>query len=187
MYVDCELCQGKRFNEETLQVLFKGRDISQVLSMTVEEGCSFFEKIPSIYKPLNILNRMGLGYIAIGQPSTTLSGGEAQRIKIASELCKNNHGKTLYMLDEPTTGLHFADIERLMEILHELVDLGNTIVIIEHNLDVIRQADYVIDLGPGGGTSGGFVVASGSPDEIISSAESGSVTARYLKKHMKKR
>ncbi len=186
MYVDCEVCQGRRFNEETLQILFKGKDISQVLSMTVEEGCDFFKGLPAIYKPLSILNKMGLGYVSLGQPSPTLSGGEAQRIKIASELCKSDHGKTLYIFDEPTTGLHFADIEKLMEILQSLIDLGNTIVIIEHNLEVIRQADYIIDLGPGGGEKGGAIVAVGPPEEVAASQGKKSLTAKHLRKYLKR-
>ncbi len=186
MYVDCDVCRGQRFNDETLHILFKGKDISQVLAMTVEEGCDFFKGIPPIYKPLNILNRMGLGYLTLGQPSPTLSGGEAQRIKIASELCKNDHGKTLYILDEPTTGLHAADIEKLMEILQALVDLGNTIIIIEHNLEVIRQADYILDLGPGGGDQGGSIVAAGPPQKIALGGDSSSYTAGYLKQYLER-
>ncbi len=186
MYIDCDLCQGSRFNEETMQILFKGKTIAQVLDMTVEEGCEFFADIPAIYKPLDILNSMGLGYLTVGQPSPTLSGGEAQRIKIAAELCKNNHGKTLYILDEPTTGLHPADIAKLMEVLQALVDLGNTIVIIEHNLDVIEQADCIIDLGPYGGDRGGEIVASGRPLEIANGDYPQSVTAAYLKEHLQR-
>ena len=144
----------------------KGKNIPQILVMTVEEGCEFFQSFPSIHRPLDILQKMGLGYLTLGQQSPTLSGGETQRIKIAYELSKTAQGRTLYILDEPTTGLHLADIDRLMDVLHDLVDLGNTMVIIEHNLEVIRQADYIIDLGPEGGDQGGFVVASGSPQEV---------------------
>ncbi|MBI1871427.1 MAG: excinuclease ABC subunit UvrA [Chlamydiae bacterium] len=183
VYVSCDDCHGARFNQETLEVLFKGKNIAEVLAMTVEEAVQFFESIPKIYKPLKLLNELGLGYIELGQPSPTLSGGEAQRIKLAYELIKRNRGKTLYVLDEPTTGLHFADIERLMKILQKLVDLGNTVVLIEHNLDVIRQVDMIIDLGPEGGERGGFVVAEGSPQEIIQQAKI-SYTAKYLKQFL---
>jgi len=186
MYVDCDVCQGSRFNDETLQILFKGKDISQVLSMTVEEGCNLFKGFPVIYKPLSILNKMGLGYLTLGQPSPTLSGGEAQRIKIASELYRNGHGKTLYILDEPTTGLHPADIEKLMKVLQSLIDLGNTIVIIEHNLEVIRQADHIIDLGPGGGDQGGSIVLSRPPKEVASYRGKNSYTAKYLREYLKR-
>lgn len=185
MYVECDQCRGRRFNEETLQILFRGKDISQVLSMTVEEACNFFDSVPSIRRPLSIMNRMGLGYLKLGQPSPTLSGGEAQRVKIAAELCKSEHGTTLYVLDEPTTGLHMSDVPKLMEVLHELVDHGNTMVIIEHNLDVISQADFVIDLGPGGGDQGGDIVATGTPREIASKKHTQSLTARYLRKYFR--
>jgi len=187
MYIDCDLCQGSRFNDETMQILFKGINISQVLEMTVDEGCEFFQGFPKVYKPLTILEKMGLGYLTLGQPSPTLSGGEAQRIKIAAELCKTDHGKTLYVLDEPTTGLHPADIEKLMEVLHTLVDLGNTIVIIEHNLDVIEQADHIIDLGPEGGEHGGRIVVSGTPEAVAAYRGKKSYTARYLKEHVNQR
>jgi excinuclease ABC subunit A len=183
MYVDCDVCRGRRFNDETLQILFKEKDIARVLSMTVEEGCDFFEGVPSIHKPLHILNRMGLGYLTLGQPSPTLSGGEAQRIKIASELCKSDHGKTLYVLDEPTTGLHIADIAKLMDVLQSLIELGNTVVIIEHNLEVIGQADHIIDLGPGGGAQGGRIVAHGTPRHISFNGYKKSFTAHYLRQY----
>ena len=184
MYVDCDECRGMRFSEETLQILFKGKSIAQVLAMTVEEACDFFGGFSAIHRPLSILQRMGLGYLHLGQPSPTLSGGEAQRIKIAAELCKADHGSTLYVLDEPTTGLHPADIARLMAVLQELVDVGNTVVIIEHNLDVISLADNVIDLGPGGGGSGGSIVAEGPPAEIARGDFPESLTARYLRGHL---
>jgi excinuclease ABC subunit A len=186
MYVDCDVCQGSRFNDETMQILYKDKNISQVLSMTVEEACSFFKGIPAIHKPLSILHKMGLGYIPLGQPSPTLSGGEAQRIKIAAELSKKDHGKTLYILDEPTTGLHCADIEKLMNVLQDLVDLGNTLVIIEHNLDVISQADHIIDLGPEGGDRGGSIVADGSPKDLASCRPENSYTAKYLGEYLQR-
>jgi len=184
MYVDCEVCRGSRFNEETMQILFKDKNISQVLAMTVEEGCGFFEGFPVIHKPLAILYDMGLGYLTLGQSSPTLSGGEAQRIKIAAELCKNDHGRTLYILDEPTTGLHVADIERLMNVLQSLVDLGNTAVIIEHNLEVISRADHIIDLGPGGGDGGGTIVACGAPRDVAFGNNRKSLTAGYLQAYL---
>ncbi|MCP4713548.1 MAG: excinuclease ABC subunit UvrA, partial [Deltaproteobacteria bacterium] len=187
MLVDCDECGGSRFNEETLRVLFKGHTIAQVLAMTVEEACEFFTGIPTIHKPLSILNDMGLGYLSLGQQSPTLSGGEAQRIKIAAELCKSSHGKTLYILDEPTTGLHSADIEKLMVILQSLVDLGNTLIIIEHNMAVISQADNLIDLGPGGGDEGGTIVAEGPPRVVAFNSDTTSETARYLKKYFEKK
>jgi excinuclease ABC subunit A len=183
MYVACDECRGSRFNEETLQILFKEKTIAQILEMTVEEACGFFSGFSEIHRPLDILQRMGLGYLHLGQPSPTLSGGEAQRIKIAAELCKSDHGMTLYVLDEPTTGLHPADIERLMAVLQELVGLGNTMVIIEHNLAVISQADNVIDLGPGGGGDGGRIVAEGSPADISAGLFPQSLTAQYLREY----
>ncbi|MEI6126468.1 MAG: hypothetical protein WCQ99_07945, partial [Pseudomonadota bacterium] len=186
MYVDCDVCRGSRFNEETGHILFKEKNISQVLAMTVEEAAAFFIGFSAIYKPLSILHTMGLGYLTLGQPSPTLSGGEAQRIKIAAELCKTDHGKTLYIFDEPTTGLHVADIEKLMSVLQSLVALGNTVVIIEHNLEVISQADHVIDLGPGGGEQGGKIVASGTPQNLACNSRSKSLTAEYLRQYMEK-
>ena len=180
IYVHCETCQGKRFNRETLEVRYKGKSIADVLEMTVEEGVSFFEPIPNIYRRLKMLHEVGLGYITIGQQSTTLSGGEAQRVKLATELSKKQTGNTFYILDEPTTGLHFEDIRVLMEVLQKLVDLGNTVVIIEHNLDVIKVADYVIDIGPEGGAEGGNVVAHGNPEKIVKSKKS--YTGQFLKK-----
>lgn len=183
VYVPCEVCGGKRYNRETLEVKYKGKSIYDVLEMTVEEGCIFFENIPRIYNKLKTLKDVGLGYIKIGQPSTTLSGGEAQRIKLASELSKRSTGKTIYILDEPTTGLHIADVHKLTEVLQKFVDGGNTVVVIEHNLDLIKTADYIIDLGPEGGNGGGTVVACGTPEEIANCSES--YTGIYLKKYLR--
>jgi excinuclease ABC subunit A len=179
VYVKCEVCQGRRFNEETLQVRYKGRNISEVLNMPVEEGLEFFKNIPALSRILGTLNEVGLGYVALGQSSTTLSGGEAQRVKLASELGKRATGRTLYILDEPTTGLHFADVHKLLDALHRLVASGNTVLIIEHNLDVIKTADWLIDLGPEGGDGGGRIVAEGTPETIADTT--GSHTGRYLK------
>lgn len=184
VYVPCEVCKGKRYNRETLDVKYKGKNISEVLDMTVEDALEFFRNIPRIQKKLETLYDVGLGYIKVGQPSTTLSGGEAQRIKLATELSKRATGRTLYILDEPTTGLHIADVHRLVDILHRLVDAGNSVVVIEHNLDVIKTADYVIDLGPEGGGKGGTVVASGTPEEVAAVPES--YTGQFLKKLLKK-
>src|SRR4051812_4674315 len=178
VYVPCEQCHGKRYNRETLEIRFKGRNIADVLDMPVEEAVEFFAHIPKIRRRLEALNDVGLGYIRLGQPATTLSGGEAQRVKLASELCKVATGRTLYILDEPTTGLHFADIQRLLEVLHRLVDAGNSVVVIEHNLDVIKTADRIIDMGPEGGEEGGRLVASGTPEEVA--AIEGSYTGRFL-------
>ena len=171
VYIDCEVCGGKRFNEETLAVVYKGKNIAEVLDLTVEEGLAIFSNVPQIARALKLLLDMGLGYLRIGQASNTLSGGEAQRIKLAYELTKTSHGRTLYILDEPTTGLHLADIEKLMTVLQQLVDLGNTVLIIEHNLEVVKEADYIIDLGPEGGEGGGRVVAAGSPSDILDQTE----------------
>ena len=178
--VPCEVCKGKRYNSETLQVKYKGKSISDVLDMTVEDACSFFENIPSIYPKVKALNDVGLGYITLGQSSTTLSGGEAQRVKLATELCKRSTGKTIYILDEPTTGLHIDDVKKLIAILTKLVQNNNTVVVIEHNLDMIKCADYIIDLGPEGGDEGGTVIATGSPEEVCKVEKS--YTAKYLKK-----
>ena len=178
VYVPCETCKGARYNRETLEVRFKGRNISEVLDMSVEEALQFFAKIPKIRRRLQTLHDVGLDYIKLGQPATTLSGGEAQRVKLAAELCKVATGKTLYILDEPTTGLHFADIEKLLETLQRLVDAGNTMLVIEHNLDVIKQADWIVDLGPEGGEAGGEIVATGTPEDVARVAAS--FTGRFL-------
>ena len=178
VYVPCDQCHGKRYNRETLEVRFKGKTISDVLEMPVEEALDFFKHIPKIKRRLQALHDVGLDYIRLGQPATTLSGGEAQRVKLASELAKIATGRTLYILDEPTTGLHFADVQRLLEMLDRLVDAGNTVVVIEHNLDVIKTADHIIDLGPEGGEEGGRLVAEGTPEKVA--AKSGSYTGQFL-------
>lgn len=183
VYVPCEVCHGHRYNRETLEVKYKGKSIFDVLDMTVDDGCEFFANIPSISRHLQTLKEVGLGYIKLGQPSTQLSGGEAQRIKLASELSKRSTGKTLYILDEPTTGLHFADVDKLITVLDRLVDAGNTVVVIEHNLDVIKRADHIIDLGPDGGFRGGQIIAEGTPEEV--SQVEGSYTGEFLKKVLK--
>ena len=180
IYVPCEVCGGKRYNRDTLDVKYKGKSIYDVLNMTVEEAMKFFENVPSIHRKIETLYDVGLSYIRLGQPSTELSGGEAQRIKLATELSKRGTGKTIYILDEPTTGLHFADVHRLIEILRRLSDGGNTVVVIEHNLDVIKTADYLIDIGPEGGEGGGTVIAKGTPEEVATVADS--YTGRYVKK-----
>lgn len=179
VYVPCEVCNGRRYNRETLQVKYKGKSIYDVLEMTVEEGCEFFANIPKIQRKLQTLVDVGLGYIKIGQPATTLSGGEAQRVKLATELSKRGTGKTVYILDEPTTGLHIADVHRLIDVLQALVDQGNTVIVIEHNLDLIKTADYIIDLGPEGGDEGGTIVAQGTPEEVVKCEKS--YTGMYLK------
>ena len=179
IYVPCDACGGQKYNRETLEVKFKGRSIFEVLEMTVDEGIEFFKQQPKIYRKLKTLSDVGLGYIKIGQPATTLSGGEAQRVKLATELMKRSTGKTIYILDEPTTGLHTADVHRLVNVLNELVNLGNTVLVIEHNLDVIKTADHIIDLGPEGGKGGGRIVAAGTPEEVAKSKKS--YTAKYLK------
>lgn len=163
IYVPCEVCKGKRYNRETLEVRYKGKNIYEVLEMTVEEALPFFENLPRLYNKLQTLYEVGLSYVKLGQPSTTLSGGEAQRVKLATELAKRSTGKTIYILDEPTTGLHTADVHKLIEVLQKLVDVGNTVVVIEHNLDVIKTADHIIDLGPEGGDGGGNIVVTGTP------------------------
>lgn len=182
VYVPCEVCQGKRYNRETLDVKYKGKSIFDVLDMTVEEALPFFENVPSIRRKIETLNDVGLSYIKLGQPSTTLSGGEAQRIKLATELSRRSTGRTIYILDEPTTGLHFADVHKLTEILKRLAEGGNTVVVIEHNLDVIKTADYLIDMGPEGGDRGGTVIAKGTPEEVAE--QEISYTGRYLKKYL---
>ena len=183
VYVPCEVCNGKRYNRETLQVKYKDKDISDVLNMTVEEGLEFFKAHEPIRRKLQTLYDVGLSYIKLGQPSTELSGGEAQRIKLASELAKVSTGNTLYVLDEPTTGLHTADIHKLIKVLNELVEAGNTVVVIEHNLDVIKTADYIIDLGPEGGDKGGEIVVTGTPEEVIKNKKS--YTGKFLKPYLK--
>jgi excinuclease ABC subunit A len=179
VYVPCETCHGRRYNRETLEVRFKGKSIADVLEMSVEEALEFFSKIPKIRRRLQTLHDVGLDYIRLGQPATTLSGGEAQRVKLASELSKVATGRTLYILDEPTTGLHFADIEKLLEVLQRLVDAGNTVLVIEHNLDVIKQADWLVDLGPEGGEAGGEVIATGTPEQVAENDES--YTGQFLR------
>ena len=184
VYVPCEVCGGKRYNRETLEVKYKGKSIFDVLDMTVEEAVGFFENVPSIRRKIETLYDVGLSYIKLGQPSTTLSGGEAQRIKLATELSRRSTGKTIYILDEPTTGLHFADVHKLVEILHRLADGGNTVIVIEHNLDVIKTADYIIDMGPEGGDGGGTVIAEGTPEKVA--ACEGSYTGYYVGKMLDK-
>ncbi len=178
VYVPCEICHGKRYNREALEIRYKGRNIAEVLDMTVEEALQFFSNVPRIRNKLQTLSDVGLGYVRLGQPATTLSGGEAQRVKLSKELSRRATGKTFYILDEPTTGLHFADIEKLLQVLHRLVDAGNTVVVIEHNLDVIKAADWIIDLGPEGGDGGGWIVAEGTPEEV--SRVRKSYTGQYL-------
>ena len=180
IYVPCEVCKGKRYNRETLEVHYKGKNIYEVLEMTVDEALPFFENLPRIYNRLKTLEEVGLGYVKLGQASTTLSGGEAQRVKLATELSKRSTGKTIYILDEPTTGLHSYDVQRLIDVLQKLVDAGNTVVVIEHNLDVIKTADYIIDLGPEGGDGGGTIVCTGTPEEVAQCEQS--YTGKYLKR-----
>ncbi len=179
VYVPCEVCHGKRYNRETLEVKYKDKNISEVLGMTIEDGVEFFANIPKIKRKLQTLVDVGLGYMKLGQPATTLSGGEAQRVKLASELHRRSTGRTLYILDEPTTGLHAHDIARLLEVLQRLVESGETVLVIEHNLDVIKTADYIVDLGPEGGDKGGQIVASGTPEQVVK--EERSYTGKYLK------
>ncbi|HNJ34917.1 MAG TPA: ATP-binding cassette domain-containing protein, partial [Leptospiraceae bacterium] len=178
VYVTCDVCKGKRFNRETLEVKFHGKNIHDVLDLTVDDGVEFFRNIPLVARKLETLQEVGLGYIRLGQAATTLSGGEAQRVKLATELSKKSTGRTLYILDEPTTGLHFEDISRLLSVLHSLVERGNSMVIIEHNLDVIKTADHLIDLGPEGGDEGGQIIAEGTPEEVA--ANPASHTGKYL-------
>ena len=180
VYVTCDVCRGKRYNRDTLEVRYKGKNISDVLEMTVEEGLHFFENLPRLKRKLQTLYDVGLGYIKIGQSSTTLSGGEAQRVKLATELAKRSTGKTCYILDEPTTGLHTADVDKLIQILQRLTDQGNSVIVIEHNLDLIKTADYIIDMGPEGGEGGGTVIAFGTPEQV--SKVEGSHTGQFLKK-----
>jgi len=184
IYVPCEVCKGKRYNRETLEVKYKGKTIHDVLEMTIEEACLFFENIPKIKRKLETLCDVGLSYIKMGQAATTLSGGEAQRVKLATELSRKSTGKTLYILDEPTTGLHIADVHKLIDMLRRLVDAGNTVLVIEHNLDVIKVADYIIDLGPEGGDKGGTIVTKGTPEQVAACEQS--YTGQYLKKVLEK-
>ena len=180
VYVPCDVCKGSRYNRETLEVKYKGKTISDVLEMTVEEALKFFESIPKIKRKLQTLYDVGLGYIKLGQSATTLSGGEAQRVKLSTELSKRPTGRTIYILDEPTTGLHTADVHKLIDVLQKLVDNGNSVIVIEHNLDVIKTADHIIDLGPEGGDNGGKIVVEGTPEEISKNKKS--YTGQYLKK-----
>jgi excinuclease ABC subunit A len=180
--VPCEVCHGKRYNRETLEVRFKGKSIADVLDMTINRAVEFFENIPNILNKIKVLQDVGLGYIKLGQPSTTLSGGESQRVKLATELAKKDTGKTVYILDEPTTGLHFEDIRVLMNVLNRLVDKGNTVIVIEHNLDVIKSADYLIDMGPEGGRGGGEVIVTGTPEDVAKSMKGH--TAPFVKEEL---
>ena len=184
VYVECDKCLGKRYNRETLEVRYKGKSISDVLSMTVEEATIFFESVPKIHRMLKTLLDVGLGYITLGQQATTLSGGEAQRVKLSSELRKRDTGKTMYILDEPTTGLHFQDVQMLLHVLQKLVEKGNTVIVIEHNMEVIKVADHIIDLGPEGGAKGGTIVTFGTPEKVARSKKSH--TGRFLKQELKK-
>jgi excinuclease ABC subunit A len=184
IYVPCDVCRGKRYNRETLEIRYKGKNIHEVLEMTVEDASEFFRNVPVVSKKLQTLMDVGLSYVRLGQNATTLSGGEAQRVKLARELSKRDTGSTLYILDEPTTGLHFHDIEQLLAVLHRLRDKGNTVVVIEHNLDVIKTADWVIDLGPEGGDGGGRIIATGTPEEVADTPES--FTGQYLQPRLAK-
>ena len=179
IYVPCEVCEGKRYNRETLEITYKGKNIFEVLELTIEEGREFFDAVPSLARKLQTLMDVGLSYIKLGQAATTLSGGEAQRVKLAKELSRRDTGSTLYILDEPTTGLHFQDIQLLLDVLNRLADHGNTVAVIEHNLDVIKTADWIVDLGPEGGDGGGEIIAEGTPEEVAK--VKGSHTGRFLK------
>jgi excinuclease ABC subunit A len=183
VHVHCEECQGKRYNRETLEVRYKGKSINDVLEMTINHAVEFFENIPSILQKIRTIKEVGLGYITLGQQSTTLSGGEAQRVKLASELSKKDTGKTLYILDEPTTGLHFEDVNVLLQVLQKLVNKGNSVIIIEHNMEVIKVADHIIDLGPEGGEKGGYILCKGTPEEVAKVRKS--YTGQYLKEELK--
>jgi len=183
VYVHCEKCNGKRYNRETLEIRYKGKSISDVLEMTVDEGVEFFKNVPFLYRKIKVLQEVGLGYITLGQSAVTLSGGEAQRVKLATELSKRDTGKTFYILDEPTTGLHFRDIQHLADVLNKLVDRGNTVLVIEHNMDIIKIADYIIDLGPEGGDAGGKILFEGTPEQLIGNKKS--FTAQFLKEELK--
>ena len=184
VYITCPICGGKRYNSETLEIEFNGKNIADILEMTVEEACAFFKDMPLIYDKFKALKDVGLSYIKIGQSATTLSGGEAQRIKLAKELSKKDTGNTIYILDEPTTGLHSDDIKKLLCVLHKLVEQGNTIIVIEHNLDVIKTSDWIIDVGPHGGEKGGYIVAQGTPEEV--SENPNSLTGKFLKETIEK-
>ncbi|HAE90005.1 MAG TPA: excinuclease ABC subunit UvrA, partial [Idiomarina sp.] len=183
VYVPCDICKGKRYNRETLDIQYKGKNIHEVLDMTIEEARAFFDPIPAIARKLQTLMDVGLSYVRLGQSATTLSGGEAQRVKLSRELSKRDTGRTLYILDEPTTGLHFHDIKQLLAVIHRLRDHGNTVVVIEHNLDVIKTADWIVDLGPEGGSGGGEILTEGAPEKIVN--ETRSHTARFLKPMLK--
>jgi excinuclease ABC subunit A len=182
IFVTCEVCNGKRFNRETLEILYKGKNIADILGMTVEEANDFFQNIPAVQSKLKTISDVGLDYIKLGQAATTLSGGEAQRVKLSKELSKRSTGRTLYILDEPTTGLHFADVDNLLKVLSKLVNSGNTVIIIEHNMDIIKTADHIIDLGPEGGDKGGEVLVDGPPEEVVKNKTS--YTGKYLKEHV---
>ena len=188
VYIACDVCRGSRYNRETLEIKFKNKNIADILNMTVDEGCNFFENIPTVRSKLLTLKKVGLGYIKIGQQATTLSGGEAQRIKLAKELSKRSTGRTMYILDEPTTGLHTHDIKKLLEILQTFVSQGNTVVVIEHNLDVIKTADWIIDMGPDGGVNGGEIIAEGNPEKIteISTSYTGDFLKNIIINRLKK-
>ncbi|MBO7648872.1 MAG: excinuclease ABC subunit UvrA, partial [Bacteroidales bacterium] len=183
VYVTCEKCGGKRYNDQTLEVRYKGKSINDVLEMDVDHAIEFFENVPNIVGPLRTMAEVGLGYLRLGQSSTTLSGGEAQRVKLATELSRKETGKTVYILDEPTTGLHFHDIAILLDVLNRLVDRGNTVIVIEHNMDVIKMADWIIDMGPEGGRAGGEVIATGTPEQIVK--QKAGYTAKFLSKELK--
>lgn len=185
VYVPCDACKGKRYNRETLEIRFKGKSIADVLDMTIDQAVEFFEKQPSIYRKIKTLQDVGLGYLTLGQHAPTLSGGEAQRVKLATELSRKDTGKTLYIFDEPTTGLHFEDIRHLLLVLQQLVDKGNTVLVIEHNLDIIKVADHIIDLGPEGGQAGGYIIAQGTPEKVAQVKESH--TAVFLKQELKQK
>ena len=184
IYVTCDSCKGRRYNRETLEITWRGKSIADILDMTVEEGVDYFKAVPSIREKLETMLRVGLGYVRIGQQATTLSGGEAQRVKLSKELSRRATGRTIYILDEPTTGLHFHDIAKLLEVLQELVEQGNSVIVIEHNMDVIKTADWIIDLGPEGGDGGGYIVAEGTPEQVAKVVDShtGTYLARVLKK-----
>jgi excinuclease ABC subunit A len=184
VYVPCDVCNGKRFTKETLEIKYKKKNIQDVLKMTIDEALEFFQDIPAVQERLQTLQEVGLGYLELGQSATTLSGGEAQRVKISAELYRSHTQKTIYLLDEPTVGLHYEDVKKLIEILQQLVNKGNTVVVIEHSLDLIKSADYIIDIGPEGGVGGGKVVAKGTPEDVARNEKS--YTGQYLKKHLKK-